>query len=72
MCNTFNNIVIQIMFEYELVLVMIITQKVKNEKEYKLHLYNKSCFSKLIIHLAVLQINFYENNVKCFLKKSIP
>jgi hypothetical protein len=33
-------IVIHIMFEYELVLVMIITQKVKNEQEYKLHLYN--------------------------------
>jgi len=39
------------MFEYELVLVMMITQT--NETEYELHLYNKSCFSKLIKYLAV-------------------
>jgi len=58
------------MFEYELVLVMMITQT--NETEYELHLYNKSCFSKLIKYLAVWQIKFYENNVINFLKKSIP
>ena len=47
----FKNIVIKVMFEYELVLVMMITQT--NETENKLHLYNKSCFSKLIKYLAV-------------------
>lgn len=34
----FKNIVIKVMFEYELVLVMMITQT--NETEYELHLYN--------------------------------